>query len=101
MINVFITTPRRFLEAWLTPTATQAPPPIRRLRHQNLLKADLPRDVLHHGVVRQDVRDETAKLFFPTDLDEQAQQLCAKTVALPLVADYDRPFRFVQPVQFA
>ena len=65
------------------------------------LKAGLLRDVLHQGVVRQDVRDETAKLFFPTDLDEQAKQPCAKTVALPLVADYDRSLRFVQPVQFA
>ena len=81
--------------------ATQAPLPIRRLAIKMELKAGLLRDVLHHDVVRQDVRDETAKLFFPTDLGEQAQQLCAKTVALPLVADYDRPFRFVQPVQFA
>ena len=59
------------------------------------LKANLLRDVLHHAVVGKDVRDDTAELFLAADLNEKAQQLCAETVALPLIADDDCPFGFI------
>ena len=50
-------------------------------------KAELPCEVEHLCVSRENVRDDALELFLPANLDQPLQQLSSDSLSLPVITD--------------
>lgn len=65
------------------------------------LETDLPSQMLHAMIVRENVRRDAREVFVAADLNKTLQKFSAEPLSLRLVADEQGKFGFIQAAGLA